>query len=103
MKISFDYNNIEPSTVATVIEKLYHDFSGFKFKHEGKEIGHIEFGKISLYATLRNSNDNSPVAFKGHKLGSELQWVVRNTPYKTKTTKTLIYEDTENNIYVYEY
>lgn len=99
MKIVFDYNEVEPQNIANVIQQLYDKYAEFKIKNNGEEIGHVEFGKINLYITLRNSNDNSPISFVSK--GKEIEWTVKNTPMK-KTRKSLVLENKESNIYVYE-
>lgn len=100
MKIVFDYNGVEPQNIATVIQELYEKYKDFKIKNNNQEVGHIEFGKINLYLTLRNSNDNNPINFVNNR-NEEISWTIKNTPMK-KTSKSLVLEDNENNIYIYE-
>lgn len=100
MRIVFDYNDINPQTIADVIQQLYDKYKDFKIKNNGEEVGHVEFGKVNLYLTLRNSNDNSSIQFVNSK-HQETKWTVKNTPMK-KTSKSLVLEDKDNNIYVYE-
>jgi len=100
MLIKFDYNNVDPKTISTVVEEFYRKFKNFKIKNDGEEIGHVEFGKVNLYLTLKNSNDNASIALSNGK-GQESKWIVKNTPYKNKTNKELVFEDEENKIYIY--
>jgi len=97
VKIKFDYNNVDPNTVSEVLTHFMDEMKDFKIRDNGEEIGHLEFGSINLYLTLRSSVDNSSLGITNSK-GEELVWTVK--PHKmTKTNKTEVYSTENFSIY----
>lgn len=98
MKITFDYNNVNPNEISNTIKFFYEKYKDLILKENGKEIGCLEFGKINLYISIKSSYDNSNISFVDEK--GEIDWIVKNKKI-TSTKRKLIHEDEKNNIFIY--
>ena len=98
MKISFDYNNVNPNEISKTIEYFYNTYSDLVLKENGEEIGKLDFGKINLYISIKSSYDNSKIDFVDNK--GVVEWVVKNKKINS-SKRALLYENEKDNIYIY--
>ncbi len=98
MKITFDYNNVNPNEISKTIEHFYNTYSNFVLKENGEEIGKLDFGKINLYISVKNSYDNSNVDFIDKK--GVIEWVVKNKKINS-SKRILLHENEDDNVYIY--
>lgn len=89
MRIKFDYNEVPPGVVETVLEQFYNTYKS----------DNIQFGAINLYITVRNKEDNSNIGWINNLTGKEVEYYIKSKPLK-KTKKKLvdtIYKVSEDN------
>lgn len=93
MKIKFDYNNVEPDVVAETLKYFYD-----RYKTDD-----IEFGALTVYATIRDNTNNHPLGF--FRDGKEIELLIKNKPFKRTSKKQLATINDDNGeimAYIYE-
>jgi len=88
MKIKFDYNNVESSTVEEVLTHFMNYVQRLK-EEDTENLFEVEFGSINLYLTLRDKQTGKALRISNGS-DKDLEWIVRPKKIARTTKKEVI-------------
>lgn len=89
MKIKFDYNNVESSTVEEVLTYFMNYVQRLKEEEGTENLFEIDFGSINLYLTLRDKQTGKALRISNGS-DKDLEWIVRPKKMPRTTKKEVI-------------